>query len=459
MLVTFGERWLQPARRSVRALAAALALVALLAPTMAAAGLIRDAEIEDLVGDMTTPVFQAAGLSPNGVRVYLVNSPDINAFVAGGANMFVHTGLLQKAERPEEVVGVLAHETGHLAGGHLSRREGAMRRATADMLIAAALGVAAAVAGAPDAAGALIAGGQHVAQANFLKFNRSQETAADQAAVTYLDRIGMSSSGLVDVFRKLEQQNLLGSAAQNDYLSTHPLTRDRITFVKQHAATSPHANDPAPAAMVERHNRSRAKLDGFLDPPAKTLQRYAGDDTIAGQYARTIAHYRLPDMNEALAGVDRLIATEPSNPFFHELKGQMLFENGRVREAIAPYEQSLALKPNEALFMVSLARAQIASGDDELQAKAITLLESATDIEPDYGLAWYMLGVAYGRSGDLGRSNLAFAEHALITRDLEDADLYLHKAENHLPQGGSPERTQLAGLRQAVAEARSNLRQ
>jgi predicted Zn-dependent protease len=425
-------------------LPAALALAVSLAPPAVPAveaqertiSLVRDAEVEATIEMLVGPVFEAARVGTDQVSIYLVNDRRLNAFVAGGSNLFLNTGLLMATEDATEVIGVVAHETGHIAGGHLARMGTAMRRATAEAVLATILGAAVAAAGAPEVGTAMVLGGHSVAERGFLRFTRSQEQQADQAALTYMDRAGISARGLARFLRQLDSQTALAAAGIDPYLLTHPLTRERIAFVERHVAQSPHSDAPLAPGKVAAYERMKAKLEGFLDRPRDVLARYDGDDSLPGRYARAIAHFRVPELGRALELMDQLIAEHPDDPFFHELKGQMLFENGRMGEAIGPYREAVRLLPRSALIRFGLARAMIESGDASLLPAAAEQLEETVRIEPDNAAAWRQLGIALGRQGQEGVASLALAEYSLLMRRLDDARMHLRRAEARLEPGG-----------------------
>lgn len=379
---------------------------------------IRDAEIEALIRRYATPIFNVAGLDAQAVRIYLVNDSRLNAFVAGGQNLFINTGLLARAATPNQVIGVLAHETGHIAGGHLARTQEAMRNATAAMIIAMVLGAAAAAAGGGSAAGGVMAGGAAIGQRTMLAYSVAQESAADQAGLSYLERTGQSAQGIADFLRILAEQDLLSPARQDPYLRTHPLTRTRIDTVEAFLEHSKYRYAKDPPELVEAHHRMQAKLHGFIDPPGRTLGLYKESDTsVAARYARAIAYYRMPDLKKALPLVDGLIAQEPDNPWFHELKGQMLFENGRLREALPSYEKALKLKPDVALLRIEVARVQLELNDPALNKTALAYLNDAVRHEDRNGEAWRLLAIAYGREDNIGMSALSLAEGAMVSGD------------------------------------------
>lgn len=396
--------------------------------------LIRDAEIEGLLEGVSAPIFEAAGLDPEAVNIYLVNDPRLNAFVAGGQNLFLHTGLLQRSKGMSQIAGVIAHEAGHIAGGHLTRLSQASDTAAAEALIGAVLGAAAAVAGAPQLGTAIIAGGATIAERGFLRFNRGQEQAADQAAVGYLEASGISPRGLLEFFQILESQNLRISTEGSEFLRTHPLTRDRIVFLEQQVKNSPLANQPDSPQDQLGHQRMVAKLDGFLGQRGDVLRKWTGD-SMPDHYARAIADYRDGRIDQAIEQLDLLIDQQPTDPFLHELKGQILFESGRVAQAVSPYEMALGKLPKSALMRFGLARALIERTEPGDLEQSISLLKQASQIEPRNASIYRFLGIALGQTTQPLEADLAFAEAAILRGQKSDADLYLNRARRGVQPG------------------------
>jgi predicted Zn-dependent protease len=418
--------------RRFRLVAALVAILALQVPSAVAArnvSLIRDAEIEATLQRFLTPLLEASGLGAGSVRIYIVNDDQLNAFVAGGMNLFINTGLIMRTENPDELVGVMAHETGHIAGGHLSRAIAPQRAATAESILATVLGIAAAAI-APPLGAAIITGGQQYAMSGLMRFSRGQEQAADQAGLTYLDRAGLSGRGLAQMFRILDSQNVLTVSDASPWLMSHPLTRDRIEFVDSWVAT--HPNPPTPPGWVDAHRRMVVKLKAFLNDPRETLREFKGDNSLYGRYARAIADFHIPDLPQSLKDIDGLIKEHPNDPYFHELKGQMLFENGRVQDAIAPYREAVRLAPDSALLRIGLAQALIETDAPAPTREAIQQLQDARQREPDNAMAWRLLGIAQGRAGEPGLSDLAFAEYALRVGKRDDARLYANRAKGKI---------------------------
>ncbi|WGF89002.1 M48 family metalloprotease [Marinivivus vitaminiproducens] len=417
--------------------------------------LIRDAEIETYLHDLAAPIFRVAGIPPDSVRIYIVNDPSLNAFVAGGMNMFFHTGLLMRTQQPGQLLGVIAHETGHIAGGHLARSGEASTRAAAEMILAAILGVAAGVAtGSGDVTGAILAGGQTYALTNLARYSRSQEQAADHAGVSYLDELGLSSEGLANFLQILEDDNILRTQPP-PYLMSHPLTRDRVAFVRRHADDPNSPKGEVGKELLEEHARMRAKLVGFMQAPASVLASTPDDGSLPNRYARTIALYRKPDLPSALASVDQLIAQRPDDAFFHELKGQMLFENGRVAQAEQPYVDALRLHPDEALFQLALGQIRNELGQPDDLRRAVGNLREAVRLEPQNPTAWRTLGIALGRQGDTTEADLALAESALLVRRIGDAELYMRRAERSV-QTGDRNWLHLQDLQRDLADAKAD---
>lgn len=440
--------------RAVGFVIAILISLLLVAPPVQAQGLsiIRDTEVENTIRAYAAPLFTAAGLDAEAVSVHIVNDSRLNAFVAGGLNLFVNTGLLIASDTPDEIIGVFAHETGHIAGGHLARTGQAIENATAEVILAYILGAAAIIGGGGEAAGAILASGTAIAQQSLIRYSQAQEQAADQAAVRYLESVGRSAQGMLDVFNKLEDQELLIAERQDPYLRSHPLTRDRIRFVRNFIETAQYSAVRSSTDEINAHQRLVAKLYSFLNSPGKTLRAYRKSDTsVPARYARAIAYYRIPDVKQAISEIDGLLREFPDDPWFQELKGQILFENGHIALSMAPYERAVTLRPKEALLRLGLARAQIEINNEEFTKKAIDNLLIAARAEPNYAEHWHFLGIAYARDGQLAQSSLALAESSLLRNEFVEAKYHAEKAKRGLA-AGSPAFVRAEDISMAAAK-------
>ena len=419
-----------------------VSLVTLAVPRPAAAqdapGLIRDAEIESLVRDYATPLWKTAGLDADFVKIYLVNSQEINAFVAGGQRLFVNTGLLMKADRPNMVIGVIAHETGHITGGHLLRIEDALENATAQSIIGYVLGAAGAILtknGGIAEVGML--GGESMGLRSLLHYSVGQEARADQAGLGFLEQTQQSGQGMLDFFRILDKEELMQPAQQDPFMRDHPLTSDRIDWVAEHVKKSPYSNAKDPPELIDRHQRMLAKLRGFLLPPGKVLQQYPETDKSSyARYARAAAYHRVPMDDKALVEIDSLLKEHPDDPYYNELKGQILFEGGHVADAVAPYQKAAKALPDSALMRTELAQTELENlNDDKMLKDALDNLRKAVKIDNEEADAWHQLGIAEGRSGNLGPAALALAEEGILTGDLRQASQQATRATQLLPRG------------------------
>jgi len=436
--------------RSILAALLGLMVVAWPIADALAQGVIRDTEIERFLDSLSRPIFRSAGLEPNAVRVFIINEDKLNAFVAGGQNLFLNTGLLVRAETPEQIAGVIAHETGHIAGGHLSRAYQARDQAWYKMIGGAVLGLAAALAGAPEAGVALMAGGLTAAQGGMLSFSRVQEQAADQAAVHYLADEKLPPTGMLEFFEILQNYNMGINREGNVFMRTHPLTRDRITFVEAQIAASPYRGATLGPSYQEAFKRTRVKLEAFLRDPAQTLRKHSGDDLLS-RYAQAIAYYRQPDLPKAIQVIDGLIREHPRDAYFQELKGQMLFESGRIPESVAPYREAVRLMPDAPLLKFGLARALMEQPQRGPQEEAAGLLREVIAVEPRNGSAWRFLGIAEGRLGRQGASAMALAEAAILRGDRPDARMFATRAEQSI-KPGDPAWLRLQDLKRTVEQ-------
>ena len=415
-------------RRIFNAIAGLALAIATVAPAQAdEPSLIRDAEIEGLMRLYTKPIFKAAGINPRSVKVYLIEDPHINAFVAGGQRIFINTGLLVQAKTPNEVIGVLAHETGHIAGGHLARLGIELDRASATAIIGTLLGAAAMVGGAMAGQGEAAKAGQGVmlgtqglAQRNILSYQRAMESAADQAALKYLNATGQSASGMLVLFSKLANESIASVQDVDPYVLSHPMPFDRIRNLEIEAKKSPNFDKKDPPELMLRHQLMQAKLAGFLQSPQAVFQRYPSSDTsLPARYARAIAMFRKGDLKNALPVLDGLIADLPQDPYFWELKGQALLEGGFPAKAVAPLRQANKLLPSNGLIQVMLAQALLGSENRADAEAALKALRLAKKTEPDMPQLYKFMATAYGTLGDVPRAELATAEAAWLQGDRE----------------------------------------
>lgn len=440
-------RWLASA-------AAAAAIFAGLAAPALSASLIRDAEIESTLRKLSTPIFNAAGIAPASVHLFIFADPSLNAFVFGGRNMVFHTGLLAEIKRPEGLMGVIAHETGHIIGGHLTRREVHMREMQGPMALGLLLSaLAGAASGAPQVAVAGALGTQSALQRSLMAYSRSEESSADQAGVTYMEKAGIDPAYVLDVLKIFRGQEVFQAANVDPYAITHPLSVARMSLLEERAARSPAKGGSASADLVYWHARMRAKLTAFTDRPERTL---ASLDTAPDPSSeintlrRAIALHRLPDPAGALKAVDHLIALRPDDPFYWELKGQILFESGRGPEAVEPYRRAVALAPKEALIRGGLGRALLALNDPALDAEALATLEQAARTGAEEPSVLRDLALAYARAGENGKAALATARRYALAGQPRDALRHAMRALDQMP-AGSPGWLRADDIR-AVAE-------
>ncbi|MGH7093061.1 MAG: M48 family metalloprotease [Stellaceae bacterium] len=393
--------------------------------------LLRDTEIETDIKTMAAPIWHAAGLDPGDVRIYMIDDREINSFVAGGQAIFLNTGLLERVQNANQLIGVIAHETGHIAGGHILRTKEALRNASIEAIIATVLGAAAGVAGHN---GVAILGGMGVGERSFLRFSIAQEATADHAAMNYLDRTCQSARGLLDFFEILQADQRLSGDTDDPWVRTHPLTSERIDYVRDHVQNARCSNAPSPPGDDALLRRIQMKLHAFLDDPSITLSRYPeSDKSENARYARAIALYRIPQLDKALQAVDRLIHDYPENPYFRELKGQMLFENGHAREAVVPYHEAVRLDPSAALLRIALAQVYIETHDPALNKRAIGELNAALQTESRDNTVWQFLAIAYGRDHQIGMAALCMAEEALADGKKKAAAQQALRARQLLP--------------------------
>jgi predicted Zn-dependent protease len=408
--------------------------------------LIRDAETEGLLRLYAKPIFKAAGLNAASVRVYIISSPQINAFVSGGQRIFVNAGLLSKAKTPNEVIGVLAHETGHIAGGHLARLGDQLKRASVESIIGMLAGAAAVVGGAAtgnsqaaQAGKGIMMGSQGAAQRGFLSYQRDMEASADEAGLRFLSASGQSGRGMLTMFKLLARESLAASQDADPYLFSHPMPLDRIRALEVRVKQSQFFDRTDSDALQLRHDLVKAKLAGFMEPLPQVFREYPkSDGSLPARYARSIAMFRQGDLKNALPVIDSLTRDLPQSPYFWELKGQALLENGQAAQALPALEQSRKLLPNNGLLQILQAQAEVGVGDTTHAGKAISLLLAARRTEGDSPDLFKVLAQAYALKQDVPRAELATAEYAYLVGDRQ---LAIEKSQFALGQfkANSPE--------------------
>ena len=402
---------------------------------------IRDAEIEQLLREYTSPILRAAGLAQQNVHVVIINDRSFNAFVMDGRRIFVNTGTLMEALTPNQVIGVFAHETGHLAGGHVSKLRQELANAQTAAIVAMLLGVGAAVAGARSGSGgdvgmAALTAPQAVIQHTLLSYVRQQEEQADRAGVKFLAATAQSPKGMFDTFKHFYDQSLFQAQYADPYLQSHPMPAERMASLGEVVKTSPYWDKKDPPELQHRHDLMRAKLYGFMDRPDSVVRRYPlSDNSVAARYARAISAYRHGDIRNAVGQIDALIQTEPNNPYFYELKGQALLEGGHPAEAIAPLRHAVSIAPNPTLIQVLLGQALVATNDPHLAEEAIASLKVAVTRDAEIPEGYTQLAMAYGRKGELADADLASAQAAFVRGDVKTARQLAARAKGRFAVG------------------------
>ena len=432
-------------------LATSVALAGMPAPARAqspdpARGLpmIRDAEIEQLLREYTQPILRAAGVAQQNIRVVIVNERGFNAFVIDAKRIFVNAGALMESTTPNQIIGVLAHETGHIAGGHLSKLRTELANAQTAAILATLIGVGAMVGAArsgPSAVGgnpgmvAMVAP-QMMIMRSLLSYQRQQEEQADRAGVKFLTATGQSPKGMYETFKRFADQALFASQYADPYVQSHPMATERIAALEGFAKSSPYWDKKDSPDLQLRHDLMRAKLSGFMERPDTVARRYPPtDQSLAARYARAISAYKHKDMRAALVQIDNLIQTQPQNPYFYELKGQALLEAGRGSEAVAPLRRAMALAPNPTLIQVMLGQALLSTNDPRLADDAVTNLRSAILRDPEISDGYAQLAMAYGRKGDLAQADLASAQAAFTRGDMGTARQLAIRAKGRFAVG------------------------
>ncbi len=417
---------------------ALLTMIAVTVQPVAAQSILRDAETEALFSDMVAPLVAVSELDAKDVEVILINSSQINAFVAGGQRMFFYSGTIEAADSAVEIQGIMAHELGHITGGHIIRFDEGIKTATGITILSLILGAAAIAAGAGDAGAGILAAGQQAATGKFLAFSRIQERSADSAGARYLSGAGITGKGSIDFFKKLQNYEFrLGIPQEDSYGRTHPLSGERVSLLRDVYQADPAWDTPANPDIEERFQRVKAKLLGFTNEPAVTLRKFPeSDQSVPARYARAYAWHKSAYPDRALLEVNNLLEDAPNDPYFLELHGQILLESGKPAQAIASLRKAVRLTNNQPLIASLFGHALIATEDDTHFEEAQRVLKAAVVKDNRNPFAWYQLGVVYSQQGDIPRAQLATAESALLQRNYGSAI-----RSSQIAMSGIPENT------------------
>jgi len=413
-------------------------LIAAMAPTSWAQAqdngpsLIRDTEIEEILHRDADPLFAAAGLDPKNVRILLVGDKSLNAFATQGLMMGLNTGLILQTETPNQLKGVMAHETGHLSGAHPLRSGEMMRAGLKPMILTMGLGVLAALAGAPDAGAVLFGNASYFGTLGALGYSRDQESRADQAGAGFLDQTGQSGRGLVEFFDNFRYQEVFDQSRRYAYFRSHPLSSERIETLRSRVERLPNYDKVDSPEDLADHEIMKAKLEGFINPQTAMVKYKESDRSFTARYARAIAYYQMKEPDRALKLIDALLAENDANPYLWELKGQVLFEFNRVKEAEAPQRRSVALKPDAALLRVNLGQTLIGLDDPRKVEEGIGELKRSLINEGDNAVAWRLLAQAYDKLNQPGPARLATAEQYFAMGAAQEARVFAMRARELL---------------------------
>jgi predicted Zn-dependent protease len=398
--------------------------------------LLRDTETERALRSYEDPLLKAGGLDPAAVKIYLVNDPTVNSFVAEGQNMFIQTGMIMFAKNSLELKGVMAHETGHIVAGHLSRDTEAIQKATIPMLLSMVIGIAAIAAGAGEAGMLILMGGQGIAQSQFNAFSRVQEATADQIAIKLLDKTHQSSRGLLATFQRLADEEARATDRLDPYASDHPMGRDRVANLETEVESSPYKDVPEDPAVEHEYEMIQAKLAGYIEPMTTVFNRYPTSDTSKpARYARAMAYSRKPDLPKALAEINSLIKDEPNNPYFYEVLGQIYVSMAKPELGVVAFQKCVDLMPDASQLRVALAAAQLATEKPAMAKPALANLKIALQQEDDDPFAWYEAAQGYSMIGNEPMADLATAERYYSVGAMAPAVQFATRARHGLTQG------------------------
>ncbi len=429
--------------------------------------IIRDTELENALRAYMEPLRPHVDELLRGElpRFYIIPDPQPNAFVTSGNRMFIHLGLWDAAANADEMMAVISHEIGHIAGGHITQTYWEQQKLNNYALTSLAFALPLAlITGEVPVFGSLALGSTDATQKVSLEMMRQRENVADQSALTLIERAGYSPYGMVTFLQKMaEREKGLGlrSTSQAAYLRTHPLSTERSARIARLYAASPLPNRGVhlDESLQELHRRAQAKARALLDLPqagpgidlapgtdpgpdsdAGSVPAAAGSSPrtdIARVYGRAHELSLKRRYEQALELVEtQLLTQEPDNVFFLELQGDLYVQLGQIQEAIQLYVQILEKAPWAGLVHTKLAVALLDRYDTQTPDPALlTQAEQALVRAESLGIVtrfnFVQQARLYDRQGRVGEREIARAYSAFIDRNDGLASRSLERARPH----------------------------
>ncbi|MFQ6729709.1 MAG: M48 family metalloprotease [Alphaproteobacteria bacterium] len=395
-----------------------------------AVSMINDTETEKLLADLIQPLANAAKIPDGRLKIHIVDDDDFNAFVSGGEDVYIYTGLLKQIKTPNALQAVVAHEMGHMLGGHTAQMADRLSAEMKRTMLIQALGVGLMVAGGNPSLGAgVLAGSSGIAQQSMLAFTRDEERIADNMGVNLMIDAGQNPNGFVTVFEQMRDLTGELESKINPNRINHPLTNERLNNVKSQIKQSDIKNTHT--AQPDEYEMVRAKLIGYLDNSKSVLAKYPyTDKSSPALYARAIANMRNGNLDGAKMGVQTLISRMPDNPYMYELMGDIEYQFGHYDDSVRAYEQALKLTKNAPQIQTALALVLTERKKPNDDTRAIELCKASLLSEPT-AFTYWVLARAYG-DNDNGRSAWAMAEYYHMNKKEDEAKKYAKIAQKHL---------------------------
>ena len=432
-----------PGGMKIRAIMLAFALALPVFSKVQAFSIVRDAQTEQLLQEYARPLLHAAQIDPASIRIVLVDDRRFNAFIVDARHIFIHTGVFLDSESPAEIMGVLAHEIGHIKGGHLAHAHSSLDDARFVAMLSALIGVAALATGANANSDSLVGGGAGLAASSgnfgqrlFLAHRRLQEETADRIALQLLGQAGLPTSGLTNILNRLARRERYAGAQADPYLRSHPASSERLRNLTHGAAREKARPAADLTALQQRHDLVRAKIKAYTGRPGSAARAFfPSDKSLAADYGRAILAMRRGEISAARTALDGLVKHAPQNPYFRELLGQLHLQAGNADIAIASFREALQLSPDEPQLRAALGSALLARGRGPDIDEAITLLSRAVTQDQNLPASWRQLAIALNRAGRALEATLATSRSLLASGDIAGAKFHAARVREEATRG------------------------
>jgi len=399
---------------------------------------ITDPLVYDYLSAIIYRLVPSAPLENRDLTLALIDSAAINAFAVPGGIVGVNGGLFLNAATEQQFASVLAHELAHLSQRHFARRLEQQETSTPLTIAGMIAGIVLSAVTQSDIGIAAIAGTQALAIQNMLAYSRLQEQEADRVGLDILATAGLDPRGMPEMFEIMMRQNRLQGNTMPEYLSTHPLTRNRVADARNRAEQYPEKTirDGQEYHLV----RSRLQVHYAATPELAVdtfesyLEKPDAQSNEAIQYGLAVAYLADEQLEKAANLINTLLASNPGRITLQVTLAEIQIQQKKTDEARTLLKGALSRNPGNYPITSTLADVEIAAGNG---LQAAEYLKQLTRNMPQQEYLWLRLAEAEGMARNIVGVHRARAEYDALMGNLESAQRQLRQAQEKLPAGSA----------------------